>query len=508
MQGHQMIHEGAEFMPYGHCYLWEPFILWTHAISNSIIALAYFAIPICLVYIFLKRNDFQYIWLLVLFAIFILGCGTSHLMDVINIWHPYYRLDAIIRTITALASIGTALVLIHVAPQLLELPSIEKWKAFSHQLKSENENLEQEVARRTKELQESNASMKFLTDTIPQIVWTANAEGNLDYYNQNWYDYTQLSEDESIAYGWVSVIHPDDKEQLQKIWSTSVETASNFQAEFRMRDGRDGSYRWHLGRAQAMKDEEGKVSKWFGTATDIHDQKEKNEELKRVNEDLDNFIYTASHDLKAPISNLEGLMQLIEQRTPKDCEAALNPLHQMVNTQVDKLKLVISDLADVGQIKRDVVEDFETVRINKLVEEFLASNQSRFSNKQIDVKLSLKSDAVFFSSKHLRIILYNLLDNAIKYSQQAPSQIEIITDTEYDQWVLKIKDNGIGIKAENQHKIFEMFKRFNRKTDGTGMGLYIVKTTVEKYHGSVQVESEPGKGSTFSVHLPSSLLLR
>src|SRR5690606_40346318 len=97
----------ADFMPHGHCYFWETGILWSHAISDGIIALAYMTIPIALIYIFRKRrDDFKYIWVAAIFAVFIFGCGLTHVFDVINIWKPYYRADSVIRVVTAAASIG------------------------------------------------------------------------------------------------------------------------------------------------------------------------------------------------------------------------------------------------------------------------------------------------------------------------------------------------------------------------------------------------------------------
>ncbi|WPP50697.1 sensor histidine kinase [Catalinimonas niigatensis] len=498
----------SAFMPHGHCYYWEPFILWSHAISDSIIAIAYFVIPLSLIRIVKARNDFKYMWMLILFAIFILGCGATHVMDVINIWEPFYRTDSVIRIITALASIGTALLLIFITPRLIMIPSAEQWKQLNEELLSLNESLESQVNERTAALQESGATFKFLTDTIPQIVWTAKSNGELDYYNDNWYSYTGLNKEESLASGWQKVIHFQDLQNVVNIWNHSVETGVKFQTEFRMRNAQDGSYRWHLGRALAMKDKQGNISKWFGTATDMHDQKQKSEELKRVNHELDNFVYTASHDLKAPVTNLEGLMNLIESRTPASCTDELHPLYFMMNKQIDKLKLIIHDLADVGRIEKDATEAFEKIEIRKIIDDFIVTHQEAIAKKEASIHTDLKPDHLYFSPIHLRSILYNLLDNAIKYSHPSMEpKVLIATELQDEYWVLKVSDNGIGIPEEYHDKIFEMFKRFNRYADGTGMGLYIVKRIVEKYQGEVSVVSETGKGATFVIKIPNTVVM-
>jgi PAS domain S-box-containing protein len=509
MEGLESFSLDSVFMPHGHCYYWEPFILWSHAISDSIIAIAYFVIPLSLIKIVRARNDFKYMWMLILFAIFILGCGATHVMDVINIWVPFYRLDSAVRIITALASIGTAILLIVITPQLILVPNPQQWKMINDELLQLNESLERKVEERTVALQESAATFKFLADAIPQIVWTANPNGELDYYNSNWYTFTGLTEEESIAYGWQKVIHFQDKQTATDAWNHSVKTGEKFQTEFRMRNAQDGSYRWYLGRALPMRDENGNITKWFGTATDVHDQKEKSEELTRVNEELDNFVYTASHDLKAPITNLEGLMNLIEGRTPAACADDLQPLHFMMNKQIGKLKLIIHDLADVGRIEKDAVEGFEKVEIDKLVEEFIVTHQEKIARKEASLRLELHSESLFFSPRHLRSILHNLLDNALKYSHPTiEPEILVATEQQDEYWVLKVKDNGMGIPQEYHNKIFEMFKRFNRHADGTGIGLYIVKRITEKYHGSVELESEKGKGSTFTVRLPTHVVMQ
>jgi len=131
----------SDFMPHGHCYYWEPYILWSHAISDGIIALAYCAIPLSLIYIFRKRRDFTFIWVMVLFSIFIFGCGITHLFDVITIWNPIYQADSVARMITAAASIGTALVLVRITPAILRIPSARQWIELNEQLQASNDQL-------------------------------------------------------------------------------------------------------------------------------------------------------------------------------------------------------------------------------------------------------------------------------------------------------------------------------------------------------------------------------
>ena len=262
------------------------------------------------------------------------------------------------------------------------------------------------------------------------------------------------------------------------------------------------TYRWHLGRALPMKGAQGKVKKWFATATDIHDQRQQHEELKRINEELDNFVYTASHDLKAPISNLEGLLNLLYEKSVGKLSERLLPLFQMMKKQVESLKDIIHDLSDVGRIQRDAVENFEVVDIAQIYEEFEITHQELIEKTGVEIHTIFKQSQVFFSIRLLRSLLHNLLENAIKYrGANRKPYVKVKTYQEMDDFVLTVEDNGIGIEPEYINNIFGMFTRYNRDQDGTGIGLYMVKRIAEKYQGKVEVTSQVGKGSLFKVVL-------
>jgi len=189
--------------------------------------------------------------------------------------------------------------LIRIMPQIIKVPSTEKWKKMNDELCQFNESLEKKVEARTAALAENGATFKFMTDTIPQLVWTAPQDGKLDYFNRHWFQYSGLSYEKSCNTGWQRIIHPEDRQQVIDAWEKVVNSGQKFERECRLHGNKEGEYRWHLLRALAMKNQDGSVNKWFGTATDIHDQKIKTVELRKVNEELDNFVYTASHDLKA-----------------------------------------------------------------------------------------------------------------------------------------------------------------------------------------------------------------
>lgn len=493
----------TDFDAHGHCFFWDPEILWTHAISDSIIALAYLAIPLTLVYIFQKRRDVKFVWMMILFALFILGCGATHVFDVITIWIPLYRIDGWVRVITAMASIGTAIVLIKVTPSILEIPTTTEWRELNRELYDQVSQLKQKDA-----LIEQIRVFEFLSEAMPQIIWAADPTGKIEYYNSKWYEYTGLHEKLGDQTKWQTIIHPDDYENVLKDWLECLANGKSYEHQFRIKNAA-GLYRWHLVRSVAMHDHAGEIIKWIGTATDMHDQKIQSEELKqknsqllRINRELDNFVYTASHDLKAPISNLEGLMFAYKDQAK---ERLLNEdlqILDMMQVSIEKFKATIKDLTEISRLNQvnDVVEE---ISIKEILNEILLSLNTQIKENEAKIEIDIQSDLIRFSKKNLRSILSNLLTNSIKFKKRNLNpQIQIKTWKENDTCVISVSDNGLGMDLSKSDKIFSMFRRLHDHVEGSGLGLYLIKRIVEDNNGRIEVESEIGQGSTFRIYLP------
>lgn len=525
------IFEG-DFMPHGHCYFWKPEILWSHAIADSVIALAYFSIPVSLYNIFRLRKDFVYGRLMLLFAIFILGCGATHLVSVITIWNPVYRFDAVLKIITAIASIATALILIKKTPQILQIPSAYDWRRLNSELKNSNEKLkesneellktdevlrkinselEERVKYRTEELEASILQFKFMTDSISQLVFTVNEKGEFDYFNLNWYEYSGLDARQSFQRGLFEITHPEDLEELSSFWRKALQEGTVFRCSGRLKDKASEEYRWHLIEANPLKDPFGGVVKWFGTCTDVNDEKlyrkeleRTNKELKRINTDLDNFVYTASHDLKAPISNLEGLVNSLSQELqsnsyPQEFDLYLN----MMKNSILRFKTTISELSDISKIQKDTEGDVDLIDIRELLDEVLLVYHDTIIASKTQISINLKTTQVSFSRKNLRSLFTNLITNAIKYrSPLRRPAISIDSEVIDDILILSVSDNGLGIESKQIDKVFGMFKRVHTHVDGTGVGLYIVKRIVENAGGKITLSSTVNIGTTFSIQLP------
>lgn len=238
--------------------------------------------------------------------------------------------------------------------------------------------------------------------------------------------------------------------------------------------------------------------------------KNTNSELQKINLDLDNFVYTASHDLRTPITNIEGIMMLVkEDLSETNClSPETEKMLQHAMNSVERFKRTIKDLAEVSKLQKDAMERLsdEIINIKEVYDDIIADLDYQLNQEGVFIKTDFQVHQLKFSRKNFRSILYNLLSNAIKY--QAPDRdciIDIETRLEDAYVVLKVKDNGLGIDRSNLNKIFTMFQRFHDHVEGTGIGLFMVKRIVENAGGRIEVESEKEMGTEFKVYFPADL---
>src|SRR5690554_3669310 len=232
---------------------------------------------------------------------------------------------------------------------------------------------------------------------------------------------------------------------------------------------------------------------------------QKNQELYRVNQDLDNFIYAASHDLKAPISNIEGLLTvLLESLSP---ETLANEHNQriigMMQYSINRFKLTISNLTDVVKLQKEYSLPPTTVNLAEVTKEVLLDMKQIIESSNVNTRTEIDCDtSIHYSRNNLRSIIYNLVSNGIKYrSPERPPYVEIRCSEKEDYIVLEVEDNGLGMDAKNKNNIFKMFHRLHDHVDGTGIGLFMVKRIIENAGGTIEVKSNLGEGSVFTVLL-------
>jgi PAS domain S-box-containing protein len=260
-----------------------------------------------------------------------------------------------------------------------------------------------------------------------------------------------------------------------------------------------------------MRDAQGFITGVIAVAIDISEQvkyrrsvEALNEELLATNADLDNFVYSASHDLKAPILHIEGLMAaLVDDLPPEILQSeTVKRVIELIQSSVNRFKRAVTDLTEISKTQRQAGEDVSYVNLGKVVAEVQLDFAAPIAESGALIETELAPDAIIrFSAKNARSIIYNLLSNALKYrSPERKPHIRITAHNTPGQVLLRVQDNGLGLDLVHESKIFSMFKRLHDHVEGSGIGLYIVKRIVENAGGTIEVESEVGVGSTFSIY--------
>ena len=348
------------------------------------------------------------------------------------------------------------------------------------------------------ELKESEARFRMFADSMPQIVWAANASGRLTYINKAFYTYTGLPVSDNIEEEWISIIHPEERDATMEQWDLCVANAREFNFEHRfMRH--NGEYRWQLTRAVPLKDAEGNIETWVGTSTDI-------QEIKELDQQKDHFISIASHELKTPITSIKGYIQILGSIYEESEDAFLKKSLAAVDKQIAKLTNLISDLLDLSKLKLGNLHLVkESFNLNELIEEVV--EEMKLVKRDYTFDVSIKTDEnVFADRERISQVLVNFLTNAIKYSPRN-KLIHVESYLKDQYFTVVVRDHGIGIHKKSQEKIFERFYRVEGKNEktypGFGIGLFISSEIVHRHNGKIGVKSSPGEGSEFFFSLPA-----
>jgi PAS domain S-box-containing protein len=370
------------------------------------------------------------------------------------------------------------------------------------------------------ELRQSEARYRYLAEAIPQLVWTCDANGLCDYVNQRLCEYTGLTFEQALGLGWLSAVHPDDMQATQDVWETAVQNRIFYKHEYRFLRNSDGSYRWHLILGLPLKDEQGLVVKWFGTCTDIHDQKEleierdrileleqvARSEAERANRIKDEFLAILSHELRSPLNPILGWTKLLQTRKLDENKTAeaLATIERNAKLQTQ----LIDDLLDIARILRGKLSlNADAVNLTFVIEAAVDTIRTAAVAKSIVIHPVLRNiGQVSGDAVRLQQVIWNLLSNAIKFTPNG-GRVDIQLERLGDQAQITVTDTGKGISPDFLPYIFESFRQedvsINRKYGGLGLGLAIVRHIVEAHGGTVAVDSPGiGQGATFTVSLP------
>jgi PAS domain S-box-containing protein len=352
------------------------------------------------------------------------------------------------------------------------------------------------------ERKRAEARYRFLAESIPQMVWTATPDGMLDYVNQRGSAYFGVPQEALLGAGWLAWVHPEDQGDAAESWKRSLHTGDPYETAFRLKRGSDSSWRWHLARALPLFGDNGNLVQWFGTCTDIEDQRKIEQELRRTNRELEEFAYVASHDLQEPLRMVNIYTQLI-LKNPEEDREQLVVYSQFVHEGVTRMETLIRDLLSFSRSVQINDLPIGTADLSTSFAEALSVVKGRIEEVGAVITAStlpvVRGDASQFTH-----VFQNVLSNALKYRKKdVPPEILVSAEQDGDLWIISIRDNGIGFEPQYAERIFGLFKRLhNDEYEGTGLGLAICKRIVERYGGRIWAESRLGAGATFRFSLP------
>ncbi|HSN89779.1 MAG TPA: ATP-binding protein [Anaeromyxobacteraceae bacterium] len=352
------------------------------------------------------------------------------------------------------------------------------------------------------EVERTARAAEQLAEAIPQIVWTTDAQGQANWFNRHFAEYTGLGADAGRGPGWLGAVHPDDAPRAAERWAASVASAEPYEIEHRLRRA-DGVYRWHLTRAAPLRSSDGQVVKWFGTSTDIDDQKRAQEEVQAAREQREDMLRTISHDLRTPLTVVAAQAQMLERR-PEERQTVVRRAGT-IRTSAARMSAMIDDLVDVVRLEAGNVRiEPRPLDLAAFARELRERLRGALAMERLRLELPEALPRLLADPPRLERILVNLVTNALKYS---PPDAEVLLAAEERDGGIRIsvRDRGVGIAADELPRLFERFYRAPSATqqEGLGLGLYITRLLVEAHGGRIAAESEPGRGSVFHVTLPA-----
>ena len=358
------------------------------------------------------------------------------------------------------------------------------------------------------------AEFRALADNIPQLAWMAEPDGDIYWYNRRWYEYTGETAEEMQGRGWAKVHHPDHLQAATDTYLAAIASGEAWEDTFPLRR-HDGEYRWFLSRAQAVLDEDGEITRWVGTNTDITDQRDVEIELasaktsaEEANAAKSRFLANMSHELRTPLNAVIGYSEMLREAADDLDVPDLLPDLEKIHRAGKTLLSLVNDVLDLAKIEAGRMDLFlEDADLAELADEVAAtvqplaqSNGNRLSVEvEPGVEQPMRTDAT-----KLRQILLNLLANASKFTRDG--RVTLGVARQGDVAVIEVRDTGIGMTSEQMSRLFQPFQQAEAATardfGGTGLGLELSRRLAQAMGGDVTVESTPGEGSTFRVVLP------
>ncbi|MGZ5077797.1 MAG: PAS domain-containing sensor histidine kinase [Methylobacter sp.] len=491
-------------IPHGYCLSWSPSLLSLHVVSDILITLAYYAIPLMLIYFVRQRKDFAHWWLAVMFSGFIIACGTVHLLSVVTIWRPVYWLEGWVKAFTAIISVMSAILMMRIIPQMLSLPSTAQLQAEIQRRKSVENSL-----------RESENKLSTVLDSIEAFVFIKDCDYRYQYAN---YPVRKL-----FGKTLTDIIGKSDYDFFDRTTAAKLRKQDRRVIELGERLVTENTYngkhniisRVYFTITYPLRNEDGTIYGVCGISNDISERKHREQQDKKHLNELAHVTRLGlmgemasgiAHEVNQPLAAISSYTQvslhLINAEKPD-----LGRLAEILNKTQQQALRAGRIIHRMREFVKSHTKHLSTADMNNLIHEAVSLCNAEL--KQNNIKLSFKLEnhlpRVFVDQVQIEQIIINLILNSIDALQHLPAkqQRKISIESELTakgEIQVKVKDNGKGLDPEQQQKILTPF--YTTKADGMGMGLSISRSLIEAHEGKLHFNSQPGKGTTFYFTLP------
>jgi PAS domain S-box-containing protein len=528
------------FMPHGHCYLWRPGLVWLHFVADALTALAYTSIPFTLLYFVRKRRDVPFHWMFLCFGVFIIACGATHAMEIWTLWHPTYWLAGIVKAITAIASVPTAILLIKLVPHALAIPTPTQLTRAHDELRRAHEALELRVQERTAELTRKNAELaaeiaerKRATETVRRLEEQHEADAKILALLEAAPDAMVVTDKR----GRIVLINAQTEQLFgyarADLLGKSVDILvpdrfHDAHAQHRASYSRDPTSRRAMGAGRQLLGLRSDATEFpadislsklqttdgllvFTTIRDVTHRKQAEEALRRAkdaaeaaNTELEAFSYSVAHDLRSPLRGMAGYSTaLLEDHGALLPDEAKDYLTRVVESSL-RMSEIIDALLALARLTRTEPrrEDVDLTQLAHIIIQQLRTDEP---HRTVDF-IAADDLIVHGDPELLRLLLDNLLSNAWKFTSKQPAaRVELGRHDVNGTPVYYIRDNGAGFDVSLVDDLFVPFRRLHSPSefDGIGIGLATVQRIVHTHGGRIWAEGARSKGATFRFTLPA-----
>lgn len=504
----QKLFDTSDFPPRWRCGTWTEAHGWTHIVADVAIWAAYTTIPIALLVLARRHRGLLRSRLFLLFALFILSCGATHLLEAVIFWHPVYRLAASMKVATAVLSWACAVALIRHAPQALSITRLGQLNA----------DLRTEMARRAvveEQLARSEARFRLTFEEAPVGLAHVGADGRWRRVNAALCDFLGYTPEELRARTVSDVTYPEDvvpgAEVLARLAAGDLQRAS-VEKRYVHRDGRP---LWAEVTVNYIQDDPVDGPHTISVVQDLRQRKEYEEELEQAREAAEaanrargEFLANTSHEIRTPLAAILGHTDILLRRID---DPDLRKEVRTIRRSGEHLLGVINDVLDLSRIEAGRLEvELGPCNLAVALRDVHELLSSRADAGSVDFRLvvtgplptNLRTDG-----RRIKQVLLNLVGNALKFTPEGVVELRAAHDAEAREVRLEVCDTGIGIPEDVQRAIFEPFRQgdasLTRRHGGTGLGLPISVRLAESLGGRIEVESRAGEGSLFTFVLPA-----